>query len=328
MVRAVLRNVPFGGAIYYRFFNSSFNRELNAVFKGQEFYQLSVNSPEVGNNLLRRNIHRIEKGLAMKDRRDLFGLAYLAETLDAFISYRENNREGSEYRWFRDVFTQYFKAVRGDKFLDAHRMRFFKAIEGEKCGDRHPYHRDLKHPLDCSYEDLLQVAIRRRSVRFFKDEKVKREDVERAVKIAAYSATACNRQPYSFKFFDDPHKISILAKLPMGTTGYDHQIPCLGVVIGHLDSYFSERDRHLIYIDASLAVTPFMFACETLGLSTCAINWPDIEVREQKMAKELELKPWQRPIMLIAIGYPDTDVVVPRSEKKSISELVEWNLIR
>jgi nitroreductase len=96
------------------------------------------------------------------------------------------------------------------------------------------------------------------------------------------------------------------------------------VVVGHLDAYFAERDRHLIYIDSSLAVTPFMMACETLGLGTCAINWPDMEDRERAMAERIGLSQWERPIMLLAIGYADPKMVVPKSVKKPVSEIVEW----
>ena len=49
------------------------------------------------------------------------------------------------------------------------------------------------------------------------------------------------------------------------------------VIVGELDAYEYDRDRHLIYIDGSLAAMTFMLALETLGLSSCPINWSGVE---------------------------------------------------
>lgn len=325
----VLQKVPAGGVLYYSFVNPSFRREMQAVLAGKEEYAKNLRIPAAGNNLLRRNIHRLEKGLSMKELREVFAIDYVSETVAAFLDYREGVSERDkdapgEYQWFRDVLGAYFKVTTDHPKTSDARIHFFDALSEEICGDSHPYHRDLDTPLGCRYEDILQLAIRRRSVRWFLDKPVPRDLVEKAMEVGLYSASACNRQPFSLRIFDDPVEIAEIAKIPMGTSGYDHQIPCLAVVMGHLDAYFSERDRHLIYIDSSLAVTPFMMACETLGLATCAINWPDMEDREKAMDKRLDLAKWERPIMLIAIGYADPEIVVPRSVKKTIATMIKW----
>lgn len=61
-----------------------------------------------------------------------------------------------------------------------------------------------------------------------------------------------------------------------------------------------------------------MLALDTLGLASCPINWPDVERLERKMDKFLQLQPWQRPVMLIAVGYPDPTGGIPFSAKKSV----------
>jgi nitroreductase len=105
---------------------------------------------------------------------------------------------------------------------------------------------------------------------------------------ANQSPSACNRQPFSFRIIDLDH-VKTGVKLPMGTTGYGHTIPVFVVIVGNFDAYFDERDRHIIYIDASLAAMAMMFALETLGLSSCSITWPDIEEWEKKMESFLKL---------------------------------------
>lgn len=96
------------------------------------------------------------------------------------------------------------------------------------------------------------------------------------------------------------------------------------VVVGDLSAYPYERDRHLIYVDASLASMQLMLALETLGLSSCPINWPDIEVMERGMAEVLDLSFHERPIMLISVGYPDPTGNIPFSQKKSSDSMIRW----
>ena len=96
-------------------------------------------------------------------------------------------------------------------------------------------------------------------------------------------------------------------------------------VVGNLDAYYSERDRHVIYIDGGLASMGLIYALEVQGIASCCINWPDIESRERKISKFLNLKKSQRVIMLVAYGYEANDSMVPYSQKRSISELRSYN---
>jgi nitroreductase len=129
--------------------------------------------------------------------------------------------------------------------------------------------------------------------------------------------SACNRQPFKFIQLSGADAATA-AGFAMGTTGFAAQIPTLLVVVGDLSAYPAERDRHVIYIDGALASMQLMLALDTLGLASCPINWPDVERLERKMDKFLQLQPWQRPVMLIAVGYPDPTGGIPFSAKKSV----------
>src|SRR5699024_7446678 len=134
--------------------------------------------------------------------------------------------------------------------------------------------------------------------------------------VARQSPSACNRQPFEYRVYDDPDLVREVSSIPFGAAGYSHNIPSIVVVVGRLDHFFSARDRHVIYIDASLSAMAFMFAVETLGLASSVINWPDFEPLEHKMAKVIGLEPHERVIMLMAVGHPRSDGGVPYSAKK------------
>jgi len=102
-------------------------------------------------------------------------------------------------------------------------------------------------------------------------------------------------------------------------------LPAIGAVIGRLRAYPEERDRHVIYIDGALAAMSFMLALETVGLSSCAINWPDVAAHEEKIAKLLGLAPDERVVMLIGFGHADPDGKIPYSAKKPLASMRHWN---
>ncbi|SDM08254.1 nitroreductase family protein [Aliiruegeria lutimaris] len=113
--------------------------------------------------------------------------------------------------------------------------------------------------------------------------------------------------------------------MPWGTAGFKHNIPVIVVVLGTLDAFYSERDRHVIYIDGSLAAMSFSYALETLGLSSCIFNWPDIEKHEKRAEKVLGLKGYERPVMFMGVGYPDPEAMVAYSQKRPLDVMREYN---
>ena len=110
----------------------------------------------------------------------------------------------------------------------------------------------------------------------------------------------------------------------MGTVGFSHQFPAFIIVVGDLSAYVHERDRHLIYVDGGLVSMSLILALETLGLSSCCINWPDIEERERSMGEALKLETHERPIMCISFGYAAEKGMVPFSQKKSFQQLIQY----
>lgn len=269
----------------------------------------------------------------MRPRREVFGLEYIRETFASYVSHVRSAESLGEYSdqltWAHDVLESYFQVVRGSVRVDALRNEFIQLPVPESKPPKQrayvPYERDLSSECPVRWEELRDLSIRRRSVRWFLEDRVPRSLIEKAIEVATLSPSACNRQPFQFRVFDEPEFARKIGAIPAGTTGFSHQFPAVIVVVGQLRAYFDERDRHVIYIDGSLASMSLIYALETLGLGTCCINWPDIEEREQEMERVLGLEPDERPIMLIAVGYPDPKGLVAYSQKKSVGELCRFN---
>jgi nitroreductase len=269
----------------------------------------------------------------MRPQRDVFALDYIEETVRCYARALQLGGASpelarrTELQWASDVLTRYFEVIAPHPIVDRSRDRFhsLQANVPEHVPTAVPRERGVAGPLPVKYEEILELARRRRSVRWFLNKPVPREMIDRAIEVAALSPTACNLQPFEFRVFDDAELTRKVASIPTGTGGFGHSFPAIVVLVGKLHAWPSEPDRHLIYIDASLAAMAFILALETQGLSSCCLNWPDLEPQERSMARLLGLQPYERVVMLIALGYPDPEGLVTCSQRKSLAELRSFN---
>jgi nitroreductase len=310
----------------HRLAGTALGRERRYVRRGIRAYERSVDSGTDA-YLLRRNVHRIEKGLTMRPVRNQFATDYIGATVDAFrggVASGVLEPAHPEFNWMYSVLSGYFDvtATSTHPAIVHSRSTFRDAVTAIDPGatESGP-HPAIPLVPTVKIDDFEALATGRRSVRWFTTEPVTRDLVDRAVAIAAESPTACNRQPYRFEIFDDPISTARVAAIPMGTDGYEHQIPGLIVIVGNLAAFFDQRDRHLIYIDGCLAAMGLVYGLEAQGVNSCCINWPDLPDREVAMRQLLGMKTHERVVMLIAYGYADPDALVPYSAKRLVDEI-------
>ena len=311
-------------SIYFAF-SPSFRREQRALVSGILSHIKDV-TQDASFFLLRRNIHRIEKGLVMPNRRPLFAVEYIGETVEFYTKCLQNCGEGAtprELDWATDILRQYFASVESHPYVDKAREAFQYVAPGGQ-GEAVPCKRGIvKSPV--RYEDLMSLVCQRKSVRTFLQKPVPRELVDKALEIAALSPSSCNRQPMQYRIYDKGPLLRKMARLPLGTVGFADNIPMICALTGDLSAYFYERDRHSIYVDGCLSAMLFMLALETVGLASCPLNWAEIDSRDRQFEKLAGLPPHERAIMFVAIGYPDPEGKVAYSEKKELGALRSYN---
>jgi nitroreductase len=327
--------------LYYVVVKREFLREMRSVLVARRSYYSLAYKKESSTYRLRRNIHRIEKGLIMQPMRPTFAQAYIEDTVVNFCKCSEEAViTSSEFMWSRDVLEEYFFRVKTTKIIERAKLEFDRHIReiselncenysqlvlsSEDENIRHsPVTYKSVRSNSVSFDAFKALCQGRYSVRWFEPKRVPKDLLDAAINVAATAPSACNRQPFKFYVFDDPVRAQEIGAIPMGTAGFSQNFQSIIVVVGDLSAYPFEKDRHIIYIDCGLAVMQLQLALETQGLASCSINWPDIERHERHMAEELSLKPYQRPVMLLAVGYPQRDALVPYSAKKTAADLIE-----
>lgn len=315
----------FLSSVYYCLISREFDREHRAVLLGRLQFNQRLRGKGLNNAFLRRNVHRLEKGLIMRPRRATFGEDYIGPTVQYFSNASNDGAVNGQQRWANDVLTEYFSAVNSTPRIDSAKRAFSGTQHPDETNRCVPYPHNQLPDCPISYDDLTVLFRRRRSVRWYQDKPVSNELIEQAVKAAALAPSACNRQPFRFYVSNGLDKAAEVAKCAGGTAGFYDNLPCVIAVVGDLGCYPEARDRHVVYIDGSLAAMQLMLALESLGLSSCSINWPDVEERERQLAKILGLAFQERTVMLLAVGYADPTGGIPYSDKKTETDLIVYN---
>jgi len=301
-------------------------RERHAVNKGNAVYR--ANNKKGNPYRLRRNIHRLEKGLIMSPRRRVFAEKYINVTVKdykALLNRFKSDEVSQLLQWAHDVLVKYFEVTDSSTSSIKKPKSLFESLEEKKLLSNIPRARFEYAQSPIHINDLKLLAKQRRSVRWFQDKKVPREVVESAMEVGLQAPSACNRQPYTFLYYDDEELVSKISACPMGTAGFAQNFKSIILAVGDLSAYEHSRDRHLIYIDTSLCAMGFITALETVGLSSCVINWPDLPEKEKLVRKLVPLKDYQRIVFMIAVGYASEEGGIPYSAKKQIDEVMLYN---
>ena len=285
---------------------------------------------------IRRDIHRIEKGLVMKPRRRVFGIRFLYQMCSNVAkAERSGTWEPGERKWALDVLTDYFDAVDHteevkrsfmivEPFLSQEKSNKGTLFQIHNDSDRFsPAIQNQNEHGALGREEFVKLIRNRRSVRNFTNDAPMEPDIRAIFEAASTMPSACNRLPYRYIYVRSRALSQKMLALSAGTSGWAEAIPASVVVVGDFSKLGASRDENLIFIDASLSVGAAVLAAEAHGYSTCVINWPNIGFQHRKAQALLGLEPYERVIMQIAIGRRAELTMVPFSHKKVGSNIIE-----
>ena len=171
--------------------------------------------------------------------------------------------------------------------------------------------------------ESIKNMIERRSIRAYKPDMVKKEDIEEIVKAGTYAATGMNRQsPVIIAVTDQEtrDKLSAMNAAIMGTdTDPFYGAPVVLIVL-------ADKSRPTYLYDGSLVMGNMMNAAHSLGLGSCWIHRAKEEF-ESKEGTEL-LKKWgvegdYEGIGHCVIGYVEGDYPETKPRKEDYVYYVE-----
>lgn len=168
--------------------------------------------------------------------------------------------------------------------------------------------------------DFINFSISRASVRNFTGEKIANEVLQKAVDLANYSPSVCNRQPVNVHIVDNKNKIDRILEIQGGLKGYSNSLYQLIVITSDRNYFYTTGERNQLYIDGGIYLMNLLYALHFYGIGACPAHW-GLPYHADKRVKEiLKLKPSEQVISLVAIGVPTDEFPTTLSLRKSSNE--------
>lgn len=275
--------------------------------------------------------HAIEKGLSRSNFRPGFGkiaVPGLAKEMNSWL-VSGFSTEDPYFQSASAVMKTYFdrhEALRTD--VSAFRQLFSGAAQDLIDNTRHheggvlPAEQTREIRLDSDDQrTFLDVVYRRRSVREFTDEPVSDEDVSRAVQIAMQSPSVCNRQAARVHQFEDPRIIKSVLDIQGGFSGYEMP-PRLLLVTADLDAFLFAPERNQPFVDGGLFMMSLLLGLTQMGLGSCSLNTAMGSAKDAAIRKIIDVPENEVFISFVAVGHYDQQVLVPRSKRTHVQDVL------
>lgn len=168
--------------------------------------------------------------------------------------------------------------------------------------------------------DALSFIYNRKSVRYFTEQDVTREQLEILVKAGMSAPTGKNLQPWEFIIITNKETLNQLSKdLPCAKML--HNVPAAIIVCGNLKESSTKPFEHYWALDCSAASENILLAAEAMGLGavwTAAFPYP----KKMKIISDLvHLPEHVVPLNVIPVGHP-CNIEAPKDKYKP--EKVHW----
>ena len=155
----------------------------------------------------------------------------------------------------------------------------------------------------------------RRSVRSYKDEKIRVERLKKILTAAIWSPSGSNEQPWKFIVVENDDGIKKIKVFSPGLFGS----PAAIVIVCRDLKRASEISG---LMDISMASQNMMLTAYDLGIGSCAIR----SFGKSAVKRLYDLPDHINPELLIALGYPER---IPKAPKRrEIDEVVEWHRVK
>lgn len=276
------------------------------------------------------NYHVIEKGLSMPDFRPCFGVPMLKKLI------RLTGEGKQKYGWNCNV--NYLTAMNViEKYMQRHLEEGVSLSEHFSNEEIH-YGRDLatdkvvksgsesheeKFYFSNSQSNFSDFARSRHSCRVFeRDIPVDDEAIKRAVEIARFTPSVCNRQCWKVHAFSDGKDIEDLLAIQNGNRGFGHTIPLALVVTCDVNVFDGYHERNQAYVDGGLFSMSLMYALHQNELGAVPLCWL-VNGKQDDMARNIaEIPENEVIIMMIGVGKPVEQFSAPASQRRDVEEII------
>jgi nitroreductase len=173
--------------------------------------------------------------------------------------------------------------------------------------------------------DIIDAIMNRQSIRHYLDKDVGDDIIKELVKAGCQAPSAHNRQPWAFIVTKDKEKMNEIA---LNST-YAKFLPTASaaiIVCSHFDPLqqipaLPSPNLHSSQ-DVAAAAENILLAALNYGLGTCWIG----DINDALLRRLFDIPADYRPMIIIAVGYPDPGHMTPKRKRKPLDEVLHWDM--
>ena len=311
------------------FWKSNLGEIVNKLYDLKIFYKYSFTEKKLKSQsgfeaFLTKQYHIVEKGLALpnprkgfgkpkiillikktKEYQELFGSDRLIDNIkDTLHEYLNRNPE------LKRLYEQYYCSI--INFLED------SFLSKKKGGVKALIQQDLNTIINF---DFSNFAKSRTSVRNFSEIDVSSEAIYKAIDIARYAPSVCNRQSWKVHHFKNKDLKNKLLKLQGGNGGFTESINQLLIVTSEVKK-FSRLESNQVYVDGGLFSMNLLLGLHSQNIASCSLNTCFPYVVEKEVKKLAQIPESQRLIMMIGVGNFKENFEVAISDRIDVEKIL------
>jgi nitroreductase len=273
------------------------------------------------------NTHTLEKALSHFILRP-FGKARIEkiiELLEKQLSFENYERLFSfinginSLRKYKKIYEDNNWTAKQEYKVVSNFLTKFEKIKEQNTGAFILTKEELKQDYDIDYKKFIKS---RHSTRNYKNQQLEIEDIKKAIDMAKYSASSCNRQYIKLHYYPKGKMRQNVIDYSIGKGGLYLKGVNTFILTFDANGLSGPGERNQGYFNAGLFATNFVNALHSLGIGTCFIQFGN-SVEEEEKLKELNNIPINERITVILFaGYYDEKSIFCISPRKDLEDYI------
>lgn len=267
-------------------------------------------------SLLMITSHVLEKGITMPDRRMGFGYDHVRDIVEkcnyAIKNYSENHIEIQSTLKDLEQYIQLHESVNYELPKDI--SNGIKELLKYKTTDTIECFESTSKDIFKETTGFYEFAHSRHTVRWYSNEKIEKEILVKAIKLAQTAPSACNRQSTKVYVIDTKEKKEAVLKLQNGNRGFGHLADKILLVTSDM-KFWSFKTRTSAYLDAGIFIMNLLYSLHYYKICACTLN-AHLSIKNRKRLKSvIGYSKSEMPIVFITIGKAPEKFMVAGSQR-------------
>lgn len=269
-------------------------------------------------------LHKLEKGFAATNKRP-FGMAKIKNVIN-ILNSNKIPKKAYVFKLAESMLVSYKELYEKNQWTDCDQYKIVceyisnnhteKSIE---YGSKILKFDDLGTMMNI--DEYIEFLRMRHSVRSFSDEKIRDDEIRRAIDAAILSPSACNRQPCKIYYIKNKNNKDTLKNVLPGFNLFDKNNINIIVVTFNMSFALFVGERNQGWFNSGLFSMNLVNALHAERIGTCFLQWGERHSVEKKIKRQLKIPKNERIAVVIACGHYNSKTNILYSARRPVDEI-------